>query len=208
MLYKYIIWGCNNRPFYRIEVSLFQSVLVEGFQESRSAALTHSLYVQQSQCKSGTKLTVTCEHWIKCMRIIIIMWRPTYYIQVGSLASPTWLASAPPSVAFARSITGCDELARFNYSECGLRLLRSLTHMGVMSSLASATPSVAYARFARSLTWVWWGREGTWLNSCDNMITRSSFARSLTGRDEFARFSYSECGLRSLRSLTHMGVMR
>ncbi len=24
----------------------------------------------------------------------------------------------------------------------------------------------------------------------------------------FARFNYSECGLRSLRSLTHMGVMR
>ncbi len=24
----------------------------------------------------------------------------------------------------------------------------------------------------------------------------------------FARFSYSECGLRSLRSLTHMGMMR
>ncbi len=65
------------------------------------------------------------------------------------------LASDPPSVAFARfarSITGRDELARFNYSECGLRSLRSLTHMGVMSSLASATPSVAYARFARSLT--------------------------------------------------------
>ncbi len=72
-------------------------------------------------------------------------------IIVALLAS---LASATPSVAFARfarSITGRDELARFNYSECGLR---SLTHMGVMSSLASATPSVAYARFARSLTWV------------------------------------------------------
>ncbi len=27
-------------------------------------------------------------------------------------------------------------------------------------------------------------------------------------RDEFARFSYFECGLRLLRSLTHMGVMR
>ncbi len=43
--------------------------------------------------------------------------------------------------------------ARFSYSECGLCVLRSLTHMGVMSSLTSATPSVAYARFARSLTW-------------------------------------------------------
>ncbi len=77
-----------------------------------------------------------------------------YYVQVASLAL---LASAPPSVAFARfarSITGRDELARFSYSECGLRSLRSLTHMGVMSSLSSATPSVAYARFARSLTWV------------------------------------------------------
>ncbi len=42
--------------------------------------------------------------------------------------------------------------ARFSYSECGLRLLRSLTHMRVMSSLALATPSIAYARFARSLT--------------------------------------------------------
>ncbi len=46
-----------------------------------------------------------------------------------------------------------DEFARFSYSECGIRSLRSLTHMGVMSSLTSATPSVAYARFARSLTW-------------------------------------------------------
>ncbi len=36
-----------------------------------------------------------------------------------------------------------------------------------VASLASATPSVAYAR---SLRWVWWGREGTWLNSCDNII--------------------------------------
>ncbi len=44
------------------------------------------------------------------------------------------------------------------------------------ASLASA-PSVAFARFARSIT----------------------------GRDELARFSYCECGL---RSLTHMGVMR
>ncbi len=64
------------------------------------------------------------------------------------------LASAPPSVAFARfarSITGRDKLARFSYCECGLRSLRSLTHMGVMSSLAPSTPSVAYAR---SLTWV------------------------------------------------------
>ncbi len=43
--------------------------------------------------------------------------------------------------------------ARFSYSECGLRSLRSLTHMRVMSSLASANPSVAYARFTRSLTW-------------------------------------------------------
>ncbi len=43
--------------------------------------------------------------------------------------------------------------ARFSYSECGLRSLRSLTHMRVMSSLASAAPSVAYVRFARSLTW-------------------------------------------------------
>ncbi len=59
--------------------------------------------------------------------------------------------------------------ARFSYSECGLRSLRSLTHMGVMSSLASATPSVAYAPLAHSHV-----------------------------RDEFARFSYSECGLRSL----------
>ncbi len=46
------------------------------------------------------------------------------------------LASAPPSVAslasLAQSITGRDELARFNYSECSLRSLRSLTHMGVM----------------------------------------------------------------------------
>ncbi len=81
-------------------------------------------------------------------------------LQVGSLASlasPTWLASlasVPPSVAFARfarSITGRDELARFSYCECGLRSLRSLTHMGVMSLLDSAPPSVAYAR---SLTWV------------------------------------------------------
>ncbi len=55
------------------------------------------------------------------------------------------VASAPPSVAFAhfaRSLTGRDELARFSYSECGLRSLRLLTQMGVMSSLASATPSV------------------------------------------------------------------
>ncbi len=72
----------------------------------------------------------------------------TCYIQVASLAS------APPSVAFARSITGRAELAQSSYCECGLRSLRSLTHMGVMSSLAPATPSVAYARFARSLTWV------------------------------------------------------
>ncbi len=28
-----------------------------------------------------------------------------------------------------------------------------------VASLASATPSVTYARFARSLTWAWWGRE-------------------------------------------------
>ncbi len=51
------------------------------------------------------------------------------HLQGASLAS---LASAPSSVAFARfarSITGRDELARFNYSECGLRSLRSLTHM-------------------------------------------------------------------------------
>ncbi len=41
--------------------------------------------------------------------------------------------------------------ARFSYSECGLCSLCLLTHMGVMSSLASTTPSVAYARFARSL---------------------------------------------------------
>ncbi len=44
-------------------------------------------------------------------------------------------------------------LARFSYSKCGLRSLRLLTHMRVMSSLISATRSVAYARFARSLTW-------------------------------------------------------
>ncbi len=75
--------------------------------------------------------------------------RTIYSIQVASLASAT------PSVAyarFARSLTGRDGLARFNYSECGLRSLRSLTHMGVLSSLASATPSVAYAHFACSLT--------------------------------------------------------
>ncbi len=36
--------------------------------------------------------------------------------------------------------------ARFSYSECGLRSLRSLTHMRVMSSLGSATPSVVCAR--------------------------------------------------------------
>ncbi len=72
-----------------------------------------------------------------------------YKLQVASLAS------APPSVAFARfarSITGRDELARFSYCECGFCSLRSLTHMGVVSSLASATPSVAYAWFSRSLT--------------------------------------------------------
>ncbi len=34
-----------------------------------------------------------------------------------------------------------------------------------LTLLASATPSVAYARFARSLTWAWWGREGTWLDN-------------------------------------------
>ncbi len=53
---------------------------------------------------------------------------PGFQVQVASLAS------APPSVAFAlftRSITGRDELARLSYSECGLRSLRSLTHMGV-----------------------------------------------------------------------------
>ncbi len=32
--------------------------------------------------------------------------------------------------------------------------------------------------------------------------------RSIKCTSSFARFSYSECGLRSLRSLTHMGVMR
>ncbi len=45
-----------------------------------------------------------------------------------------------------------DKFACFSYSECGLRSLRLLTHMHVMSSLASATLSVAYARFARSFT--------------------------------------------------------
>ncbi len=38
-------------------------------------------------------------------------------------------------------------------------------------------------------------------------LTLASLAHS-HGRDELASFSYSECGLRSLRSLTHMGVMR
>ncbi len=50
----------------------------------------------------------------------------------------------------AKVIYFASSFARFSYSECGLR---SLTHMRVMSSLASATPSVAYVRFARSLTW-------------------------------------------------------
>ncbi len=53
------------------------------------------------------------------------------------------------------SIKLTSSFARFSYSECGLRSLRSLIHMRVMSSLASATPSVAYAPFARSLTWAW-----------------------------------------------------
>ncbi len=77
---------------------------------------------------------------------------------------------------FARSITGRDELARFSYCECGLRSLRLLTHMGVMSSLASATPSVAYARFARSLT----GCFLSLLASATPSVAYARFARSLT----------------------------
>ncbi len=65
-------------------------------------------------------------------------------IQVGSLASPTWLASlasAPPSVSFARSITGRDELARFSYCECGLRSLQLLRVRLTLASLASLAHS-------------------------------------------------------------------
>ncbi len=49
------------------------------------------------------------------------------------------LASAPPSVAFARfarSITGRDVLARFRYSECGLRSLQLLQVWLTLASLA------------------------------------------------------------------------
>ncbi len=50
-----------------------------------------------------------------------------------------------------------------------------------VASLASATPSVAYVRFARSFTWAWWGREGMWLNSCDNIIYLMATGRTQHG---------------------------
>ncbi len=58
------------------------------------------------------------------------------FVITCNLASLASLASAPPIVAFARSITGRDELARFSYCECGLR---SLTHMGVMRQGGNVT---------------------------------------------------------------------
>ncbi len=68
-----------------------------------------------------------------------------------------------------------------------------------VASFASATLSVAYARFARSLTCAWWVCS---LQLLRVWLTLASLAHS-HGHDEFARFSYSKCGLRSFaRSLT------
>ncbi len=47
-------------------------------------------------------------------------------------------------------IIGTSSFARFSYSECGLRSLRSLTHMGVMRQGVNVTDNIIYAKWLRA----------------------------------------------------------